>query len=418
MRTRLFPLALAAVAVFSLSAAFAGAQDAPAAQTPTEICAEHVPAQEPANRVFSEAEQVTMPGVDYAAVFCTGVGAIYIDLLEDYAPVTVNNFVFLAEQGYYNNTTFHRVIADFMAQGGDPTGTGRGGPGYTFDDEVLPYLTFSGPGLLAMANAGPGTNGSQFFITTAATTHLNYRHTIFGRVLAGQETVTSIRLRDPESDPEPGTALQTVVIVRDPDRVAIETALDEPSTTEAEAFQAAFELLRPELPPGLAIDEETSRIYTTEETAASAPEAEREAFADFLAAHAHVYRVANTIEATTCALDEIPFMAIGYTVDAFASAEDARTALADGYLETLALAQGYSAAASAELGTPYYTRSGTACDRDATFALTYFKRGRYLIAAQIVLPVDQPIGADRWLKLFVGLQIYESLLSDLFAAEL
>src|SRR5688572_14124487 len=120
---------------------------------------------------------------------CTDAGAIYIDLLEDFAPATVNNFVFLAQNNYYDNTIFHRVLEDFMAQGGDPTGTGSGGPGYQFRDEFAPFLTFDRPYLLAMANAGAGTNGSQFFITTAETPHLDFRHTIFGDVLEGQENV-------------------------------------------------------------------------------------------------------------------------------------------------------------------------------------------------------------------------------------
>ncbi len=124
---------------------------------------------EPATRSFDGPEQVLESGVDYRAIFCTQAGPVYVDLFEDYAPQTVNNFVFLAQNGYYNNTTFHRVIEDFMAQGGDPTGTGSGGPGYQFGDETPGFLVFDRPGLLAMANAGPGTNGSQFFLTTAVT---------------------------------------------------------------------------------------------------------------------------------------------------------------------------------------------------------------------------------------------------------
>ncbi|MEL6527834.1 MAG: peptidylprolyl isomerase, partial [Chloroflexota bacterium] len=143
------------------------------AGTPTEICEASTPAEEPVSRDYAQPEQVLEVGVDYRAVFCTSAGAIYIDLLEAYTPETVNNFVFLADEGYYNNTIFHRVIEDFMAQAGDPTGTGTGGPGYQFADEIIGFLAFDRPGLLAMANAGPGTNGSQFFITTAETPWLN-----------------------------------------------------------------------------------------------------------------------------------------------------------------------------------------------------------------------------------------------------
>ena len=112
----------------------------------------------------------------------TAKGDVNINLLPDKSPVTVANFVNLAKKGYYDGLKFHRVIDNFMAQGGDPTGTGMGGPGYRFEDEVNNGLNFSKPGKLAMANAGPGTNGSQFFITTVPTEWLNGNHTIFGEV--------------------------------------------------------------------------------------------------------------------------------------------------------------------------------------------------------------------------------------------
>ena len=117
---------------------------------------------------------------------------IVIELFPKEAPQTVNNFVFLAREGFYEGVTFHRIIKDFMIQGGDPTGTGTGGPGYTFGDEIAPSLTFDRPGLLAMANSGPNTNGSQFFITTIPTPWLDGLHTIFGRVLQGQHVADAI----------------------------------------------------------------------------------------------------------------------------------------------------------------------------------------------------------------------------------
>ena len=116
--------------------------------------------------------------------FTTNKGEININLLPEKSPVTVASFVNLVKNGYYNGLKFHRVIEDFMAQGGDPTGTGMGGPGYRFEDEVNNWLNFSVPGKLAMANAGPGTNGSQFFITTVPTEWLNGNHTIFGEVVS------------------------------------------------------------------------------------------------------------------------------------------------------------------------------------------------------------------------------------------
>ncbi len=140
-------------------------------------------------------------------------GEFKVQLFDDQAPITVNNFVFLARQGFYNGTTFHRVLEGFMAQGGDPTGTGMGGPGYQFEDEFSPDLTFDRPGLLAMANSGPNTNGSQFFITYDATPHLNNLHTIFGEVIEGMDVVNNITRRNPDANPGfQGDVIETIEI--------------------------------------------------------------------------------------------------------------------------------------------------------------------------------------------------------------
>jgi cyclophilin family peptidyl-prolyl cis-trans isomerase len=152
------------------------------------------------------------PGKRYVATISTTGGDIVIELFADKAPRTVNNFVFLARDGYYDGVTFHRVIKGFMAQGGDPTGTGSGGPGYKFADEFHPALKHDQAGILSMANAGPGTNGSQFFITYTATPHLDGRHTVFGRVIEGMEVVDAIPERDPQRAREPGIAMTTVAI--------------------------------------------------------------------------------------------------------------------------------------------------------------------------------------------------------------
>jgi cyclophilin family peptidyl-prolyl cis-trans isomerase len=152
------------------------------------------------------------PAKRYSATIATERGDIVVELYADKAPATVNNFVFLARDGYYDGVTFHRVIANFMAQTGDPTGTGRGGPGYKFADEFDPSLRHDGPGVLSMANAGPGTNGSQFFITHKATPHLDGKHAVFGRVVEGMDVVYSIPERDPGSAREPGLAMTSVTI--------------------------------------------------------------------------------------------------------------------------------------------------------------------------------------------------------------
>ncbi len=126
------------------------------------------------------------------AKFTTNKGSFTITLFGDKAPKTVNNFIFLAKAGFYDGLIFHRVITDFMIQGGDPDGVGTGGPGYKFEDEFDDSLTFSKKGILAMANSGPGTNGSQFFITAAPTPHLNGLHTIFGEITEGYDVVEKI----------------------------------------------------------------------------------------------------------------------------------------------------------------------------------------------------------------------------------
>ncbi|MEM7800402.1 MAG: peptidylprolyl isomerase [Chloroflexota bacterium] len=137
----------------------------------------------------------------YEAVIETNRGTMRLELFDDQAPVTVNNFVFLANEGFYDGTVFHRVISDFMAQGGDPTGTGSGGPGYRFEDEIDPTLTFDRRGLLAMANSGPATNGSQFFITFQETSWLNGNHTIFGELIEGDDVLGSINITDGTNNP-------------------------------------------------------------------------------------------------------------------------------------------------------------------------------------------------------------------------
>jgi peptidyl-prolyl cis-trans isomerase B (cyclophilin B) len=136
------------------------------------------------------------PGAKYTATLDTTQGNIVCELFAKDAPKTVNNFVFLAREGFYDGTVFHRVIADFMVQGGDPTGTGRGGPGYRFEDETKGNPHKHQIGSLSMANAGPNTNGSQFFITHVVTNWLDGKHTVFGQVTTGQDVVNKIKQGD------------------------------------------------------------------------------------------------------------------------------------------------------------------------------------------------------------------------------
>ncbi len=152
------------------------------------------------------------PKKKYTATLHTDKGDILLELFADKTPNTVNNFVFLCREGFYDGIIFHRVIADFMVQGGDPTGRGSGGPGYRFADEFHPLLKHNKPGILSMANAGPGTNGSQFFITHVPTPWLDGKHSIFGQVTGGMDVVLSIPPRDPGRPEYPGVKINSVTI--------------------------------------------------------------------------------------------------------------------------------------------------------------------------------------------------------------
>lgn len=393
------------------------AQDA---QTPAQLCDATFPASEPVTRSFSQAEQVLEPGVDYRAVLCTESGPIYVDLFEQYAPVTVNSFVFLARQGFYNNTTFHRVIADFMAQGGDPTGTGSGGPGYQFQDEFVGFLNFDVPGWLAMANAGAGTNGSQFFITTAPTPHLDFQHTIFGQVLEGENSVQAIELRDPATATESGTSLNTVIIVTDPSTV--ESVFEDTASSSQEDVIAAFDTMADTITADVAsmLSQETT-VQTTEEVVTSVPEDTREAYADFLEQNNHEYRISNTVTNTSCDTTSILFGYLRYTLDAFATREDAAAALNDELVAQLPLENGFTESKTVE-GLPYplFTTTETVCDTEMIRAMTYFQRGHFVGMAEITIPADNQNAAiiDQVLTQYVMQRVYEPVLASVLRQEI
>ena len=145
--------------------------------------------------IYSEPPSMTIdPSRQYTATIETEKGIIVLELFASDVPVTVNNFIFLVREGFYDNTTFHRVIPDFMAQGGDPTGTGTGGPGYRFADEFTKHT--HGSGALSMANSGPNTNGSQFFITYTPQPHLNNHHSVFGQLTDGRDVLKALKNGD------------------------------------------------------------------------------------------------------------------------------------------------------------------------------------------------------------------------------
>lgn len=175
------------------------------------------------NGIYSEPPPMNIDtAATYRAVIATENGEMTFELLAANAPITVNNFVNLATDGFYNGVTFHRVLEDFMAQGGDPTGMGSGGPGYQFVNEYTPGIEFGEPGavngergLLAMANAGPNTNGSQFFITFDQAGFLPASdYTVFGRLTNGDDALRAIRMREPSIDPDPGDLITSVTITK------------------------------------------------------------------------------------------------------------------------------------------------------------------------------------------------------------
>ncbi len=163
---------------------------------------------------YPKPEQVIETGKQYIATIKTEKGDIVIELYPDTAPVNVNSVAFLAKKGWYENITFHRVLTGFMAQGGDPTGTGVGFPGYRCGDEVVPTRKFDGPGVVSLANSGPSTNGGQFFITYAPAPNLEKNFTIIGHVIKGQEVVDSLTPRDPQEKPDalPGDKIIDMVV--------------------------------------------------------------------------------------------------------------------------------------------------------------------------------------------------------------
>ena len=387
---------------------------AQAAQTPAELCAAAVPAADPATREFTAPEQVLQPGTDYRAILCTSAGPIYVDLFESAAPETVNNFVFLAQNGYYNNTTFHRVIEDFMAQAGDPTGTGSGGPGYQFQDEFAGYLTFDRPGLLAMANAGPGTNGSQFFITTAQTPHLDYQHTIFGEVLDGQANVEAIELRDPATATTPGTTLDTVLIITDPSQVAVDVP-ELPELT-AEDLQAALDETHGQVAAPLAVDSAVSGVFDLDGTVAQFPEATQADARAALETNGFEQRARSSISNEQCDFEQVGWGQIGYSLDVFADAASANAALESGIYDAALAAEGRTPSTIEGWAQPLYTRQVSLCEQEMTEAVKLYTIGRMVAEVSVTVPPDSAATPDQWISDFAAL-IYERFFTSVLRAE-
>lgn len=204
--------ALVVVAIFVVLGVMLASNRPGASQTAAQPTADAFAAEK---KTYSAPPPMTIdPKKSYTATITTPHGDIVIKLRPDLAPQTVNSFVFLAKEGFYDGLTWHRVLPNFMAQGGDPTGTGTGGPGYNVPDEFTDKVLFDKPGIVAMAHSSqPNSNGSQFFITTAPYPSLNQQYTIFGEVIKGQDVVNSIQLRDPEQNPAtPGEQMLKVTV--------------------------------------------------------------------------------------------------------------------------------------------------------------------------------------------------------------
>jgi cyclophilin family peptidyl-prolyl cis-trans isomerase len=393
---------LVSIMIIVTAAGVAGAAPVQlAARTPEEICTEATAnIQEPAVRTFAQAEQVLKDGVDYWAVFCTEKGPIYVDLLEDDAPITVNSFVFLAQQGYYNNTTFHRVLPGFMAQGGDPTGTGAGDPGYSFVNETKKELVFDRPGLLAMANAGPDTNGSQFFITVVPADYLNGSYTIFGQVFQGQDVVELIRLRDPEQQPDyPGDTLQTIVIVEDPATVA--AVVDGIPTLDH--FQALLaQQVVSQVSDQYALDADFSHTYDLTQEAESWTDEGGAAFVDFMKGYLQEHGFQGTAAAlllqNQCPAtpQEGPIWAVGFQVSDYGTADQAQAVLTDNTLADQFVQAGVFQKYADELDGRLFsipTPADQWCGPNGVYYRYQMTQGRYLLTVDTV--VDSSILSDQ-----------------------
>lgn len=368
------------------------------AQSPAALCAAAIPAEDPETREFEQAEEVLQEGVDYQAILCTSAGPIYVDLYEEQTPITVNNFVFLAQQGYFNNTNFHRVITDFMAQAGDPTNTGTSGPGYQFEDEIVDELVFDRPGLLAMANSGPATNGSQFFITTVPTDWLNGGHTIFGEVLTGQQVVENIRPRDPQFASDKGEALHTVLIVENPDDVLTDEPVFTAPTLEdaeasvetlAETVPALLEGYFPGISAAVKFELSEAEVLSTDEVQSSASEANQDAASTYYGSHNHQYTIYTASTNTECQLADFLIQEVSYQADVYGSAEDATAAFEDERLTQMLQNDGFEALADPTVPFALYTRTIEGCaGGDMTEVVGVYQKGFGVMTARAVIPVE------------------------------
>ncbi len=391
---------------------------AQAAQMPARLCAAAVPAADPATREFPNGpEQVLQPGVDYRAIFCTGAGPVYVDLFETATPETVNSFVFLAQNGFYNNTTFRTAGEGLMVLGGDPTATGPGAPGYFFDDEIVGYLNFDRPGQLAMANDGPDANGSRFMFTTGIASILSYEHSIFGEVLDGMENVASIGLSDHSTANTAVRRLDTVLVITDASTVAVDAPPLDDATIED--LQNALNLALSGVNGPEATNVETTGIFDLDATVAQAPDAAQDAFRAALQENSFSARVRIAVKNAAC--DFSPGYALtaanGYLLDVYATGDDASAALASGAYGQVLEADGFTPTSVENLTQPVYTKPVTQCDQLMNVAVTQWQRGRMVAELSATVPASNSFGAIPALTRLVSRE-YEWYFGDVLRAEL
>jgi hypothetical protein len=266
-----------------------------------------------------------------------------------------------------------------MIQGGDPLGTGTGGPGYEFEDEFVPFLTFSRPGLLAMANAGPATNGSQFFITRVPTPHLDGRHTIFGEVLEGQAVVENMQDRDPATATEVGDALYTVLIITDP--AAVETTYELPAVfTAEEAYDQLLTIVGEE--DGLTPAEGQTGLFTSAEEAA----VRFESAADWYGLDGFAYEATAFWQISQCP-SQSGLLGVGLTMMDWTTSENAAGALNDTTLPDLQTAQGFGDPQMSDVARgPLFSKAlSDICDTAGTYHRFVITEGRYLLMVDVVI---------------------------------
>ena len=384
---------------------------AQSAHAPADLCAAAVPAAEPTTRVFPAPEHVLQEGVDYRAIFCTSAGPIYVDLFETVTPETVNNFIFLASNGYYNNTNLSGRAEGLQLAGGDPTGTGTGGPGYQFSSEIAGFLMFDRPGILAMWTSEWDINGSQFFITTSEIPLFDYDFSIFGEVLFGQAYAKTMAYHDSVT---PGDVLNTVLIISDPSEVEVDVPPLESATTAE--LRAALDRENRALSASMGqVDSDVTGVFDLDATIEQLSDSVQASARTMFEGGGFEMRVRSSID--SCNSNPPGLGKLGYTLDAYADAGSAAAAIASGVYDAALNGEGFTARNVEGWSQPLYTRSTTSCDQPMIEGATIYQRGRYVVEVRASVIDEQPLELDGWITGFVARR-YERAFADVLRREL